>query len=139
MLRCAPIDRPPPMRAASASGTISAAPSSAATTAMTNLFMTLLFEDVGILPQFPAAMQCDHPRGQIEIFDLLQAGLFQHFGKLALVGVSPDRFGEVSVRLRIPRNALPEPGQNVKRVPGVRLFKRLPDVRELEHQQPPAH
>jgi hypothetical protein len=59
-------------------------------------------------------MDGDDPSGQIEHVDLGEARVRHQRGKRFLVGMTADRFGEVTIGRRIARDARTEPREHAE-------------------------
>ena len=91
------------------------------------------------LSELPAAVQRYHARGQVEVFDVLEARRVPSSPAMppGPGACGSTRRGSGSSPRRRPR-CLPSHGSTLERVPVVRLLERLPHLRELEHEQPAA-
>src|SRR5437016_11791826 len=136
-LRCAPTERPPPRRAASAS----VATSVALVIAMqipSNHLPIMETSNSTMLSKSNTAMHGDHAGGEVEYFDLREARLLEHRLERRLVRMQADRLGEIAIGFCGPDNALAEPWQHLERVQVIRRLERRPDFGELEHHQAAA-
>src|SRR5688500_6137959 len=131
-LRCTPIERPPPKRRASASGTASTTPNVSTPSPNSHFMMSPIDLPLRPIVSNPVpAMQGYYAGRQIEYLDAGKPGLLQHRCQRALVGMHADGFGEVAIGCRIARHAPTKPGQHLERVHPVRRHHPLPHVGAL--------
>src|SRR5437016_5997557 len=93
-LRCAPTERPPPSRLASASVATTLAPAST-THIPSNHLRIKAYLQVPMLSKADAAMHGDHACGEVEDFYLGEARCLHHALQLRLVRMHADRLGEI--------------------------------------------
>ncbi len=104
--RWAPVDRPPPRRRASASSTTKTLVKNSADRAINMRFIASSRDGFSVSH---AAVQRYHARGEVEVFDVFQPGLFHHRPQCLLVGVHADRLGQVAVARFVFRHLPSEP------------------------------
>ncbi len=145
LCRCAPKVRPPPSRFASASPTariiVSAANASAR---IGNRFI--------VRPPAPSrrssragACQCTYPRcsattpgGKVVNLDAIESGDAHHRLQRGLVGMHPDRLGQITVARVVAGDELANARNHVETVPVVGGCEGRPHARELEHRRDAA-
>src|SRR5690349_19901734 len=66
--------------------------------------------------------------------DAIEARGVHHCLERLLVGMHPDRFGEIPVARIVARDELPDPWNHLEAVPVVGGRQRLPDTGEFEHR-----
>src|SRR5207248_2139358 len=131
-LRCAPTERPPPSRLASASFATRLAPAST-THIPSNHLRIKAYLQLLMLSKADAAMHGNDPCGEVEYFDFGEARRLEHRLEFRLARMHADRLGEIAIRFARACDALTEPGQHLEGIKVLRALQRRPDLGELEH------